>query len=646
MTSSNPNSGTTITPRKSTGTGSASLLDLANRLLSGGNAVAIGILLLALVAGTYLPSLDNGFTNLDDPSYVFSNAHVQRGLTWQGTRWAFSTTELGLWHPLTWLSLMLDAQLSGPSPFGFHLTNLVFHAANTLLLFLLLRRITAAPWRSAFVAALFALHPIHVESVAWVAERKDVLSTFFFLLTLLAYAAYASRVSQGSGDPDAAARQTAILPPLVADRQAGEGRGEGNLAGRSPTRRATLLYTLALGFFVLGLMSKTMVVTLPIALLLLDFWPLKRLDVSTFGGFKASAIRLAFEKLPFFVLSLLFGIITLWSQRGAGSFMTDTQLPIQHRFANALLSYIHYLVQMVWPGHYAVFYPYPRGFSPVAVALALLLLAAASVTALLASRKRPYVTVGWLWYLLMLLPVIGLVQVGSQSHADRYTYVPLLGIFILLTWRACDATRWLRSYQPFVLSAAGAGAILLCIPLTLQQIGYWKNSEVLARHALQVAPNNPVAHNILGIALMKRGQLDEAIMHFQAAAGLASRYAMAEGNLGAAFFRKGDYDESIKHSRQAIKLQPDFAGAYGNLGAALGAKGQVDEAIVHLREAVKLAPDDAETRGNLGFAFMTKGQFDDAIAQYQQAARLLPGNPAVQTALQAALSAKASAARH
>jgi Flp pilus assembly protein TadD len=319
--------------------------------------------------------------------------------------------------------------------------------------------------------------------------------------------------------------------------------------------------------------------------------------------------------------------------------MTDTQLPVRYRIANALLSYVHYLIQTFWPRHYAVFYPYPRGFSVVAVCLAILLLLGVTSLAFVLRRTRPYVAFGWVWYLATLLPVIGLIQVGSQAHADRYTYVPLIGIFVALVWGVYDLTRGWRFQVP-ALGAAGAAVCLLCVGFTREQVWYWRNSETLARRAIEVAPNNPVAENILGIGLMNQGRVDEAIPHFERATQLASRYAMAQGNLGSAFFIKGRWDESIKHSREAIKLQPDLAGAYQNLGSALGAQGHLDEAIVQLKQAVKLDPADPQGHYNLAYACQSKGRLDEAIAQYREAARLAPGNQEVQKALQAALAAK------
>jgi Flp pilus assembly protein TadD len=591
------------------GSASSSSSERPLGLLRDGNNILISILLFAVVAGVYWASLGNGFVNLDDQVYVYENPHVRNGLTWEGFRWAFTALDASLWHPLTWLSLMLDAQLFGAKEaWGFHLTSLALHATNTVLLFGLLRCLTGATWRSAFVAALFGSHPLHVESVAWVSERKDVLSTFFWLLALWAYAGYVQSPKSKVQSP----------------------KTEHALRGR--------YYALSLIFFACGLLSKPMVVTLPFTLLFLDYWPLRRFQI---GEQKSKIKNLLVEKVPFFGLSLIFGLVTMYAQRGAGSFMTSVQLPVTHRLANALLSYVHYLIQMVWPGRYAVYYPYPRGFSTAAVVLAVVLLLIPSALALRMWRRRPYYTFGWLWYVVTLLPVIGIIQVGNQSQADRYTYVPLIGIFVILAWGAYDLTMgW--PYQRPVLAFASAVAMVTCLGFTYQQIGYWKDSETLAWHALSVTQNNEVALNLMGIAESKQGRIDDAITYWEQAVALAPRYAHAQANLGAALFRKGRLDESIEHTREAIRAKPDLAGAYLNLGAAFGAKGRLDDAIAALNEAVRLMPNNAQAHYNLGFALAGKGRFDDAIAQYQQAARLAPGVPSIQKSLSDALAAKAA----
>ena len=366
--------------------------------------VLIYLILSSLAAAVFLPALRCEFLNYDDPVYVTANAHVVRGLDWESVRWAFTNLAAGFWHPLTWLSHMLDCQLFGLKAWGHHLTSLALHLANTLLLFTLLLRLTQAAWRSAIVAALFALHPLHIESVAWVAERKDVLSTFFGFLALNAYARYAQ-----------------------ADGQ-----------------RAARAYAMALFWFACSLMSKAMLVTLPVLLLLLDLWPLKRLNS---GVTCSHIVRLLVEKAPFFALSFLTGLLTVHAEKSVGAVSIADQRPLTVLASNATLSCWHYLWQMIWPARLAVFYPYPGSFPLGLVLLGAGMLVAVSAFALRLAWRRPYVTVGWFWYLIALLPVSGLIQVGSHSRADRYTYVPLVGILVLLVWAACELTgRWRRRH--------------------------------------------------------------------------------------------------------------------------------------------------------------------------------------------------------
>lgn len=603
----------------------------------------IRFLLLVIVALAFSPVLQNGFVNYDDPAYVYGNGFVQRGWSLDGTRWAFTTFFNGFWHPLTWLSIMTDSQLFGPRAGWHHFTSLLLHAANTLLLFQVLRQMTGAVWRSALAAALFGVHPLHIESVVWASERKDVLSTFFWMLTLGAYIRYAR------------------LKPATRARVQPSARG------------STAWYALALLLFALGLMSKAMLVTLPLILLLLDFWPLQRvrfsdktLETRTFKE-KFSAIwPLVREKTPFLVLTFAAGVVTMFAQHDMGALQTATRFPILHRLENAVLWYAGYLLQTVWPAKLAVFYSYPRTFSIGLVAAALVVELAISLVVLRSALRRPYLAVGWLWYVITLLPVIGLVQVGSQSHADRYTYIPLIGIFLMLAWGVNDLAAGInasterqnsakppsfhdspgKNRQRFVLLIFAAVALPLCILLSRRQVGYWFNSETLFRHALAVTKDNEIAHNNLGTFLFRRGKVDEAIGHFQAATHLAPAYALAEGNLGSALILKGRLDEAIYHLQRAVKLKPDYAGAYRNLGVAFGSKGRVDDALVCLGQAIKLAPNDAEAYFNLGVALASKGRLDDAILAYQSALTLQPGYKDARTNLQAALAAKVAAPKH
>jgi protein O-mannosyl-transferase len=562
---------------------------------AGGTAV-LSILLFLAVAWVFLPSLRNGFIDLDDPAFISENSYVSHGFTWAGMGWAFANSVGGSWNPLIWLSIMLDCQLFGVQPGGHHLSDLLLHAANTMLLFLVFRRMTGATWRSLLVALLFGIHPLHVESVAWAAERKDTLSTLFWMLSLLAYVRYVE-LSQA----------------------------------QSPKAKA--FYLLTLLAFVFGLMSKPMIVTLPCIMLLLDWWPLGRMQNAecrrqnaappdTHHAPRTTLLRLLREKVPFFAFGLLISAVTVYTQRECGELSPLSDLTISARIINATVSYGRYLALTVWPAHLA-FYSLPQVF-PIwpAVGMAALLLAA-SLLALGAVRTRPYVAFGWFWYLVTLLPVIGLLQVGHQSHADRYTYVPLIGIFCLLAWGAHDLTRRLR-YQPLLLSALALATALPCIALTRRQLGYWKDMETLTRHALEVTENNDAAQNVLGVVLFKKGQVDEAIRQFQTSLRINPRHAQAQYNLGVALVTKGQADEAIRHYQEAIRLNPDYAEAHNNLGSTLGSKGQLDEAIQQFREATRLKPDYAEAHNNLGLALNVKGQTDEAKTHFLRAVEIRP----------------------
>ena len=568
----------------------------------------MAVLLALVTIALYWPATGHDFVNYDDNVYVMNNTHVQSGLNWQSIQWAFSNLEAGFWHPLTWLSILADCQFYGLQAWGHHLTSVLLHVANTVMLFLALRRMSGATWRSAFVAGLFGWHPLHVESVAWAAERKDVLSGLFWMLSLWAYVRYAQKSvvsSQASGAPatDNGQRTTDYGPRI--------------------THHASRYYLLALFFFVCGLMSKPMVVTLPLVLLLLDWWPLQRLPFNTPSPKLKNMLPLIWEKAPFVAAALVCGVVTIYAERGVGALGAATQYPLAERFQNALLSYLGYLKQTFWPTDLAVFYPYPETFSAWRVAGAGLAALMISALLLWAPRKRPYLAAGWIWYVVTLLPVIGLIQVGDFARADRFTYVPLIGVFLAVTWGAYELTRRWR-YGVMALSVAGSAAIILCLALTRQQLGHWKNTETLFQHALEVAENNYLAHNNLGTILDEKGQTDEAISHFQNAIRLKPDYADAHNNLGVALNNKGQTDEAVSQFQEAIRLKPDNVDAHNNLGAALDKKGQTDEAISQFQEAIRLKPDYAEAHNNLGAALDKKGQTDEAISQYQKAIRLKP----------------------
>jgi protein O-mannosyl-transferase len=579
-----------------------------------------GLLLLVTIA-LYWPATSHDFVNYDDRDYVLDNTHVTSGLTLENARWAFGNGYAGNWHPVTWLSHMLDCQVFGLNPWGHHLTNVLFHALNAVLAFALLQQMTGAVLRSLFVAALFAVHPLRVESVAWVSERKDVLSGFFGLLALLAYARYAG----GKGEKAETVRQWPVV--------------------RSPW---LLSYLLSLFFFALGLMSKPMLVTWPFVMLLLDYWPLGRMQNAECGMQNADAsdtqhatrstrhfslftfhiprttlLPLVLEKLPFFALAALGSVVTFLVQQHEGAVKTVQDLPFGARSGNSLVSYCRYLGKLFWPTDLAVFYPHAGHWPLAKVLLAGGVILGVSVILFGERRRFPFLLVGWLWFIGTLVPVIGLVQVGDQAMADRYTYLPSLGVLILAIWGAYELTTgW---HYPVITSAgAGSAALVLCIVFTRQQLGHWQDSEVLFRHALEVTENNYIAHGGLGTALAKKGQIDEAIKQYQESLRLEPAFADARYNFGNLLLRNGQIDESISQYQEVIRLKPDYALAYNNLGYALYRKGRNEEAINQFQEAIRLKPDYALAHNNLGNALYREGHDGEAISQYEEAIRLSP----------------------
>ncbi len=561
------------------------------------------LLLLGLALGTYLPVVNNDFVSFDDPDYVTANWRVQQGLSWQNFTWAFSTAAAANWHPLTWLSHMLDCQLFGLGAWGHHLTSVLLHTLNTILVFLVLQRMTGAIGRSLVVALLFGLHPLRVESVAWVAERKDVLSTTFWMLTLWAYAAYVSSVE-------------------CRGERAGGASGESlHSAFRIP--HSALWYALALVFFLLGLMAKPMLVTLPCVLLLLDYWPLRRFELTTANSTLKTLFPFLREKLPFFAFSAAASVVTFLVQKQGGAI--GHHLSFLARVENAVVSCCRYLAKLFWPVDLAFFYP-PVGHWPTAlVLLAALLLLAISCLAFLLRRLHPWLLVGWLWFIGTLVPVIGLVPVGSQSMADRYSYVPSLGVLLLLAWGVHELTsRW--RHQTLGASALAAAAALFCLPLTRAQIGYWKDNQALSRHAILVTRNNYLAHNNLGTTLDKQSRLDEAIREFQEVLREQPDNAEAHNNWGLVLDKQGRPDEALKHYQEAIRLRPTYAMAHNNLAIILDQQGRFDEALEEYRAAVKLRPDYVEAHCNLATALGRKGRLDEAIQEFQRALSINPND--------------------
>jgi Tfp pilus assembly protein PilF len=539
-------------------------------------ALFLSVALALLTLLVYCRSFDHAFVNYDDPVYVYQNHHVQAGLTAEGIRWAFTTFDHANWHPLTWLSLQLDATLYGPEKAGgFHVTNVLLHTANTLLLFWVLSNMTGAVWRSAVVAALFALHPLHVESVAWVAERKDVLSTMFWMLTLAAYLAYVCRPSVGR----------------------------------------YLLVMLTLG---LGLLVKPMLVTLPFVLMLLDYWPLQRVREWT------TLRPLVLEKLPLFALVLASCVLTFLAQRQGRAVASFELLPVPVRAANALLAYVSYLAQLFWPLHLAVYYPHPGTTVSVMMASAAgLLLLLITGLVLGPGRRWPYLAVGWLWYVGTLVPVIGLIQVGGQAMADRYTYVPLIGLFVLLTWGVSDLARGWRLPRA-VLVGTVALVLSACVGLTWVQLGHWKNTLTLWEHAIAVTENNARAHYNLGTALRDQNRREEALIEYRKAVECDPRSVLAHNNLGTELAHTSRFEEALAEYRKALDLDPNFAQAHNNVGSVLQDLGEPQQALVEFRKAIALDPDYAMAHSNLGTALQRLGRFEGALTEFRRAVKLDP----------------------
>jgi tetratricopeptide (TPR) repeat protein len=609
---------------------------------------AAALVLAAVTVLVYWPVRHYPFIGFDDPGYVTENPRVTGGLTLDAVRWSLTSGYFANWHPLTWISHMVDVQLFGMNAGAHHSVNVVLHVANTLLLFAVFFRMTGAIGRSAVVAALFAVHPMHVESVAWVSERKDVLSTFFWLLTMWAYLAYT----------------------------------------RAPSPRR---YALVVVSFALGLMSKPMLVTLPCVLLLLDVWPLRRAVV----GESPTAVwlRLVYEKVPLFALAAASSVITYLVQRTAGAVESLTVLPLSVRASNAILAYWSYISKLAWPTGLALLYTYPKTLFVGGVLAVLVGLIVVSIAVGRAARTRPYLLVGWLWFLGTLVPVIGIVQVGKQPMADRYSYVPSIGLFVMVAWGTTELLQRLSAPRA-VSTALSLAAIAIFAVLGRQQVERWQSPVVLWQHtievtydnylaennlgwdlalagrpgeaiphyqeairlsprfvggytnlalalvavgkyddaiaqfgeALRIAPQHYLAHGHLGFALTHQGRLDEAVAQFTEAIRLKSDYVEAHNGLGLALARKGDVDGAIRHYNDALRFMPKFAEVHNNLGAALASQGKLDEAIEHFSEALRLKPAFVDAHNNYGVALSTKGKLDEAIAQFVEAVRLDPNH--------------------
>ncbi len=565
---------------------------------------AVGLALALAVWAVFGQTLRYDFVNYDDNVYVYANPMITQGINLPGVAWIFTHVDgPGEWLPLTAISRMLDWQLYGSHPGGHHLTNVLLHAATAILLFLLLRNLTGRFWAAAFVAAVFAIHPLRVESVAWVTERKDVLSGLFFMLTLLCYtkAVTGRRWLVTGTQPEAAAA-------LVRSRY----------------------YWLAVVFFALGLMSKPMLVTLPFVLLLLDYWPLGRVAGGTCevrSGNRPAAKPpapgfLILEKIPFLLLSAAAGVVTVLAQRNA--IASVQAIDLSSRIGNALVSYVVYVWQMIYPVGLAVFYPYPQNHLSLGeVGLSLLVLCLITAGVVVGRRRHPCLLVGWLWYLGMLVPVIGLLQAGDQARADRYTYLPQIGLYVLATWGAmelCGAWRHGRA----VMGAAAAVVLGMLLARARDQTRYWKDSEILWTHALACTSENYLARNNLGLALASEGKPAEAIDQYRRALQIMPDYAKAHNNLGVALAGESRWGEAIEHYERALQLEPDYAEVHNNLGIALAGEGRWTEAIEHYERALQLEPDYAGAHINLGVSLAGQGRLAEAIEQYERALQLTP----------------------
>jgi protein O-mannosyl-transferase len=536
--------------------------------------IGVSVFLSSLTWLVFGQTLGYDFVNYDDPSYVYQNTRITSGINLANVAWAFTHVHSENWHPLTTITHMLDCQLYGLHAGWHHFTNVLLHCLAVVLLFVALERMTGVLWRSAFVAAVFAVHPLHVESVAWIAERKDVLSAVFFMLTLLAYLHYTRAPSIG--------------------------------------RYLTVAFVIAL-----GLMSKPMLVTLPFVLLLLDFWPLGRFEARK-SNTGRQLLRLILEKIPLIALSVVSSIVTFLAQRGAIGWTEE--LPISERISNAFVAYVIYIRQMFWPAGLAVFYPHPENRLPVwEVSLAVIVLVGITLAAFAFRKRVPYLLTGWLWYLGMLVPVIGLVQVGWQGHADRYTYLPQIGLYIAVTWAVSD---FIRSWG-FQRITLGAATVLLVGALSWRawlQTSYWRDSETLFTQALAVTSNNDVALNNLGIIFLDKGQLDKAISKLEAAIDLRPENAPAHNNLAKALLRKGQVSEAMVHYRKFLELEPANVEARNTLGTALIQQRHVREAIDQWQEALKTQPENGNAASNLAWVFATCPE--DSIRDGTRAAEL------------------------
>lgn len=549
--------------------------------------------LAALALTAYFPVRHFDFLQFDDADYVTENRAVLAGITSAGVRWAFSLTSpyAGNWHPLTWLSHMLDVQLFGPDPGWHHLSSIFWHVLSTLALFFLLVRMTSHVGPSVFVAALFAVHPLRVESVAWIAERKDVLSTFWLFMTMAAYVAFVAR--------------------------------------RTPLR-----YGLVVAAFALALMSKPMVVTLPFLLLLLDVWPLRRWQPA--AGWRA-AWPLVVEKLPLLLMTVAGSLITVYAQRRAGAVQSLEDFPLALRIAKIPVAYAHYLISTVWPANLAALYPYPASIPLWQSLSSVLVLAAITAAAIRWVRTRPYLFVGWFWFLGMLVPVIGLLQAGAQPYADRFMYGPGVGLFVMAAWAARDLVAAFPFWRPRVI-AAGALVTLACLIATMRVVPHWRNSVTLWEQATRATSGNYRAHTNLGFALAAEGQRTRAIAEYHEAIRINPKYANAHNYLGVAHADLGEHRQAVTAFDSALALRPRFAEAWNNLGLSKAALEEVPEAIHAFQKSLEADANFSPARNNLAIAYARQRDFESAIREFTESARQQPDSAETRLNLATALA--------
>lgn len=553
--------------------------------LNKANSLIPPALLFAAILVVFSQVVHQNFVNLDDDLYITQNAIVQKEITGEGIAWAFTTFHSFNWHPVTWISHMIDCQVYGLNPGMHKTTNVLFHFLNTILLFLIFQRMTHEKWKSFAVAALFALHPTHVESVAWVSERKDVLSTFFWLLTTFSYFRY--------------------------------------LQHQTLKRYLPILF-----FFLMGLMAKPMLVTLPFTLLLLDFWPLGRFrfskNMKTADHF-ASAKPLVTEKIPMILMAIASSIITFMAQHQGGAVQTTDILPMDARIGNALTAYGSYLAKLFFPYRLSVYYPYPDATPLWKTAGAAFILISISLIAVKKIRPNPYILTGWLWYLGTLIPVIGIIQVGSQAMADRYTYVPFIGLFIIICWLIPELVREWR-YKKELLTGLTVSAMIILTVSSYIQAGYWKNSYTLFSHAIDVTKNNHFAHVNIASACQNDGDTEKALFHYREALSIDPDAWMAHSNLGQLLVRKGDMDLARIHLEKAVSLNPDDAKAHDNLGILFTRFNDWEKAYSHFQRALEIEPDNATINVNMGTFCQFRGMPDQAIRHFNHAITIDPYN--------------------